>query len=377
MSLFYNPVTIFFGEKGRNELNNIVSELHCRRVLIVAWNYNAFEPDKIFPHLYDNKKVQKRMIEFAGSNPDINDLLYFLNGVHDYPFDFVIAIGGGSVIDIAKCLIAFQNMKPGNSAGLREMITRGEYRNGKIETPLLAIPTTSGTGSEVTSWGTIWDREAGLKYSISHKNLYAKYALILPSLTVKLPLRPTISTALDALCHAAEAYWSKQSNPVSRLFSLRAIQIIVGQLQRSDFKPDHQDIRQDLALGSVFAGLAFSNTRTTACHSISYPLTLGFGIEHGIAACLTLGKMLEINKERIVDLSELLSVFKAIKVEQVQESLVDIFKAFGIPHRLKSYGVSENDIPHIASKSFTAGRMDNNPVELAENDVQTILRSIL
>ena len=120
-------------------------------------------------------------------------------------------------------------------------------------------------------------------------------------LQLTLPNRLTASTALDALCHATEAYWSKNSNEISRVYSLEAIKRIVNNLEKVLNHPNEIALRNEIALGSLYAGLAFSNTRTTACHSISYPLTLELGIVHGIAASLTLAKVMEFNFESIIE----------------------------------------------------------------------------
>lgn len=126
----------------------------------------------------------------------------------------------------------------------------------------------------MTCWATIWDRSKGMKLSIESDKLYAHKAIIDSTLTTSLPKRLKASTALDALCHATEAYWSKNSNELSRVYSLEAIKRIVGSLEKVLDCPNDLTLRNEIALGSLYAGLAFSNTHTTACHSISYPLIL-------------------------------------------------------------------------------------------------------
>lgn len=374
MSLFYNPVKIYFESEDNEKIKEIIKELDDQRVLIITWNQRIIESES---SILSSSRAQKKVIEFSRSNPDLQDLLLITNEIQDFEFDCVIAIGGGSVIDTAKSLIALKHMSFKTVSDLRHIIANEAYEKDLQEIPLLAIPTTSGTGSEVTPWGTIWDKELNKKYSISDPKLFAKYALILPSLTMELPRRATISTALDALCHATEAYWSKQSNPVSRVFSIKAIELILEQLERSDFELGKCDLREKLSLASVMAGLSFSNTKTTACHAISYPLTLKFNIDHGIAVSLTLGKILEKNQEEIVELPQLLAAFQVENVTDVQKKMVSIFEKFGIKHQLTDYHIKKSDLTYIASHSFTKGRMDNNPVDLSTRDIESLLASIL
>ncbi|WP_368654180.1 phosphonoacetaldehyde reductase [Ornithinibacillus sp. 4-3] len=376
MAKFYNPVKLYFENSGMVQLKEDLKDINAENILIITWNKALFATDSILLNLLP-PQVYKKIIAFDQSNPDMEDILAMSEEIKDFSFDFILAVGGGSVIDISKSLVALKHQEFETIEQLRDIIVNGKYEIGLEEIPMLAIPTTSGTGSEVTPWGTIWDREFNKKYSISSSKLFPAYALILPELTMKLPLRSTISTGLDALCHATEAYWSMHSNPISRSYSLQAIAMILQQLERNDFALDNYEIRKQLAMGSVLAGLSFSNTRTTACHSISYPLTLHYNIDHGIAVSMTLGKMFEHNQQRIIDLPSLLSAFQVEDVKDVEKRIIEIYKKYDIPFRLMDYQVKRSDLSIIASQSFTKGRMDNNPVDLTEHDIEQLLNSII
>jgi alcohol dehydrogenase class IV len=229
----------------------------------------------------------------------------------------------------------------------------------------------------VTCWATVWDGELDKKYSISAINLYAKACVILPELTLTAPVSVSIHTALDAMCHATEAYWSVQTNPISRLYALEAISRIRMYLPKLEDNLYSYEVRKQLALGSHFAGLAFSNTKTTACHSISYPLTLLYGIEHGLAASLTLGAVLRINHSAIVEMDQLLKAFSVTAVDGVERFLVDIYEQYDLHYKLRDYGVYQEHVPEIVKGAFTKGRMDNNPVPLTEEDITEILVSLI
>ncbi len=374
MSTFHNPVKFFFEESGYQELKVLLSHANYKRILVLTWNLEMAQSEELFSLFSFTNNTETKWLEYKKSNPDLQDLMTMSKEVEEYPFDFVIAIGGGSVIDLAKALIALQHTPFEHIADLREIILKNQYQ--QITTPFLAIPTTSGTGSEATPWATVWDTEWKQKYSISDQHLMAKYALILPALTMNLPVTTVVSTAIDALCHATEAYWSKRSNPVSRALSLKAIQLIINQLESHDGVGNHLEVKRQLAIGSALAGLSFSNTRTTACHAISYPLTLKYKIPHGIAVGLTLGKLLEINQNEIIELDALLAAFKVNRVEQIQLKMKAIYDAYQIPSQLQDYNIATEEIQEIASKSLTKGRIDNNPVDLSEKDIESVLHSI-
>ena len=202
--------------------------------------------------------------------------------------EVIVALGGGSVIDTAKVLAAARGGFP---AVLRYLQTGGGAETLSA-TPIIAVPTTAGTGSEVTSWATVWDTQSGKKYSLSRPNLYPKDALVDPKLMVGKPRQLTISTGLDALSHALESLWNVNVNPLSAhhaVVAAREILVVLPQLVN-----DLQDIdlRSRMASAALAAGLAFSNTRTAIAHSISYPMTLRHSVAHGIACSFTLPMVL-------------------------------------------------------------------------------------
>ena len=141
-------------------------------------------------------------------------------------------------------------------------------------------------------------------------------------------------------------------------------------------QPKEIKLRNEIALGSLYAGLAFSNTRTTACHSISYPLTLVLGIDHGVAASLTLAKVMELNLEAIIEKEKLFQAFGVSNCKEIQEFIEHIHHLAGFSSKLSDYDATPEIIESIAENAFTKGRMDNNPVALTKQDVTQILMSI-
>ncbi|WP_052948620.1 phosphonoacetaldehyde reductase [Mesobacillus campisalis] len=317
-----------------------------------------------------------KQVEVNISNPDVEDLFYYYKQIENYDYQCIVGIGGGSVMDLSKSLAALKDMKLDSVSTLRTVIQQKLYKENQKYIPWIGIPTTSGTGSEVTCWATIWDRAGGVKMSVDSEHLYAHTAIIDPTLTASLPQGLTASTALDALCHATEAYWSKSSNEISRVYSLEAIKKIVNNFEKTLSQPDNIPLRKEIALGSLYAGLAFSNTRTTACHSISYPLTLELGMVHGIAASITLAKVMEINFDSIIENDLLLQAFGVSSCSEVHELIGHFHQLSGFSSKLRDYNANEEIIERIAANAFTKGRMDNNPVALTKEDVTHILKSI-
>lgn len=315
-------------------------------------------------------------IKAIASNPTQKDIITSLSKIGNRKVDVIIAIGGGSSIDLAKGISAFHSIEKNNTYTIEEItdsIKNKKYRNSEF-IDIVAIPTTAGTGSEVTQWATIWDEDKRGKFSIDDPMLKPKLAIIVPELTLSMPVKMTLSTGLDAMCQAVESYWAKHTNPIVQEMAYRAVELVIKNLREAVDKPHSINAREELCKASVLAGLAFSQTRTTACHSISYPLTMLYGVPHGLAASITLDAVGNINK----------GYFKN------DEKLFDLFSEYGgimnwidmvckgiIRMRLSAFGITLEDIPIIADNAFTAGRMDNNPVDLCRDDVERVLQSVL
>ena len=200
----------------------------------------------------------------------------------------LIGVGGGSAIDTAKLLQVatpqgtFDTLFAALAAGRAPQVARAF--------PLIAVPTTAGTGSEVTPWATLWDRgsEVPKKHSLHVEETWPEAALVDPSLTLSAPMAVTRNSALDALSHSLEAIWNVNSNPVSDTLAVEAARTVIATLPRLLAAPSDAGLRTAVSRASLMAGLAFSNTRTALAHSISYEMTLRHGLPHGLACAFTL-----------------------------------------------------------------------------------------
>lgn len=378
MDIYHNPVRVLFGYGALDRLKGLVEETGARRVLVLTRG-GEFEQTQPAQQIKEQLAEKIAMwIPYTVSNPDLADIAPVYQAASELDYDLVVAVGGGSVMDTGKFLSCFRGMGLQGVAELRQAVVSHSYCENHRRCPFIGISTTSGTSSELTPWAAIWDREKGLKYSIDHPSIFAYAAIIDPVLTLALPRRATVSTALDALCHATESYWSKPSNAISRIFSLRAIETITKTLPKLAEDLSNRLLREQMAYGAMCAGMAFSTTRTTACHSISYPLTLTFGLEHGIAAAATLPSVLVHNQQAIIDKERFFHAFGGSQsAEQAKAFLLSLYQQVDARVQLSQYGASPADLQEIVSRAYTKGRMDNNPVAISPEDLFQMLKELL
>lgn len=280
---YYNPVRIHFGADG---LDRAASLIAGRVYAVVTYDEPYF--DGLVDRLAETAGVAGLRIDNIAPNPDFTMLsasCALLTDVSDNP-EVIVAIGGGSVLDAAKVLAVGGN---GFDAVREHLESNGAQQFLPARAiPLIVVPTTAGTGSEVTSWATVWDTEAKTKYSLARDDLYPTDAVVDPGLMHAMPRELTISTGLDALSHALESLWNVNANPISTNFAVAAAREVLQCLGLLAKDLGDSSLRSHMARAATMAGLAFSNTRTALAHSLSYPITLNYGVPHGIACSFTL-----------------------------------------------------------------------------------------
>jgi alcohol dehydrogenase class IV len=361
---YYNPVKIIETNNWLTKLNYYINELSAKNILIITTNGNRTRLG------LDNLFLNASIFSESTSNPSFRDCQNVFNFCKNKSFDSIVAIGGGSAMDLAKVVIAHLSIQTDN---VMELISfEGKYPK-KI--PAIFIPTNHGTASEVTMWGTIWNMQEKKKFSISHPDLYPKIAILDGSLTTTLPLGLSLITTMDALSHSFESIWNKNHNKKSTEFATTSISSILINIEHLKKNTSNVSIRNKLLSSSATAGLAFSNTKTAAAHSISYPLTIYFGIPHGIASSLTLIPLLDINYEHITKPINTICENLNINFLDLREKIKKIPSGL-LNYRLRDWGVQKKNLPKLAEMSFTKGRMENNIVDLDRNDVLKILEQV-
>lgn len=324
------------------------------------------------------KKYDLIWVDKVTSNPTQADVLSALEKVGNKVPTQIIAVGGGSSIDLAKAISATYEMYKGKKPTIDDitaLIKQKTYKNNPKPIPITAIPTTAGTGSEVTKWATIWDVNKTAKFSIDDEKFYPKNAIIVPQLTYGTPKRLTLSTGLDAMSHAMEAFWARPSNPIVKDVATMAILRIYQNLGKALVNPMDEKARAAMSRGATLAGIAFSNTRTTASHSMSYPITMQYGVDHGFACIITLAEVAKINRTAVPEIDDLMNeVFGGM--DKFEAWLHEVSKDIQ-PLKLSAFGINAEGIDGLVKAAFTAGRMDNNPVDITPEQVRSIYERCL
>lgn len=345
--------------------NNIV--LIIDNNSIERWNLSSFISSL-------NERFNLSLINNKFENPTQKDINESLLTICNKKIELIIVIGGGSSIDLAKAISAFHNYAAMDIMTISQSIIQETYKKENSFIDIIAIPTTSGTGSELTQWATIWDINRKYKFSIDDIRLKPSLAIIVPELTLTLPTFLTLSTGFDALSHAIEAYWSRHTSPLVQDLSYRAIQIILKNLRNTIENPNDISLRDQMCRASVLSGLAFSQTRTTACHSISYPITMNFNVPHGIAVAMTLNKVAEINRDNFPGSDAIYTLFEEYGGLQ---NWLDKTSLGVVSLKLSSYGITKKDINTIVENAFINGRMENNPKVLTKEEVYLFLEDLV
>lgn len=362
---YYNPVKVINSENWFESWQTIRRKLSINKPLVITFKENVrrLELEKICS--------PAGMFTAVVNNPTFTSCQEAIDFSRSDCFDCVIAFGGGSVMDTTKAVIAALRTETYNLPDLLNY--RDKYTK---RLPSVFIPTTHGTSSEVTMWATIWHPAEKKKYSLSHPDLYPDYAILDGALTLTLPLDISLSTTLDAISHSFEAIWNKNSNDQSTKYAIQAISQIIENIEGLKNDPSDVQIRRNLLKAANNAGLAFSNTKTAAAHSISYPLTSFFNIPHGIAASMPMIPLIEINQKAITKELVQLNAILNLRNNAELQSLIKSIPSSIIKFNLKDWGVDRDDLQMLVKHSFTKGRMDNNIVDLTKDDVAWILNEI-
>jgi alcohol dehydrogenase len=290
--------------------------------------------------------------------------------------DGVVGIGGGSAMDLAKAIavLATNKGKAEDYLGLNKVPGPG--------LPKIMVPTTAGTGSEVTFTAVFIRKKLKKKEGMNSPYLYPELALLDPELTLTLPPHPTAATGIDALCHAIESYTSINASPMSELLSLEAIRLISDNLRTAVHDGTNLEAREAMLLGSLYAGLGLANAGVTAVHSLSYPLGGKYGISHGLANTIMLPRVMAFNlpgaQEKFVDIAEIMGeIVDDLPLREAAYLAVEAVEALiedcGIFTTLEELEIPEADFPELAKVAMTVARpLANNPCKMTPEEMVEI-----
>lgn len=320
------------------------------------------------------------VIEASEGEPTTPDLHRALENARDFAADGVIGLGGGSAMDIAKLVAALF----GGEQDFAEIVGTDLLRPRRL--PLACIPTTAGTGSEVTPIAVVEDVEAQLKKGVVSRHLVPDFAYLDPELTRTMPRSVTAATGLDALTHCIESYANRFAHPVVDNWALEGIRLVGTHLERACADGGDLEARAGMLRASHLGGLCLGPVNTAAVHALAYPLGGEFHIAHGVANSLLLPHVLRFNleaaPERYAAIAEAMGVARsgddAADALKGIERIEALSAAIGIERRLSAFGISENAIPHIAAAAMTVQRLlMRNPREVTEADARAIYEAAL
>lgn len=284
----------------------------------------------------------------------------------------VVAIGGGSALDVGKLVAALATHED-PAADYAE----GRRTLGRPGLPVVAVPTTSGSSSEVTPFVALWDMGARRSTHVASPHLLPRTAIVDPELALTMPREVAAATGLDALTSAVESYWSREAEPLSDALALEAIRLLARHLERSCVNGD-PDARAACALGATVSGMAYSNSRPNACHAVGSPLTLHFGASHGQAVCVTLPAFLGWVAPAIPE--KLPALWHALGVgglEEATRALAGLVARCGLGTRLSQLGLAGDGDIETLVEHMRWDRVAPLPRPLGRDDARRLLRALL
>lgn len=371
---FQLPTKVYFGPGTISEIG-VLSSQFGKKALIIStrhWVKQKKALEQISRSLLENN-VRHLFYDAIKSEPTTKLVNSCMAYTTSEKIDLIIAIGGGSVIDIGKAVSVLVN-NYGNVN--RYLEVDGSYILKHKGIPFIAIPTTSGTGSEVTRNAVILNTKTKMKRSVRSDLMFPEIAIVDPELTLHLPPQLTALTAMDAFAHLMEGYLSKKANELSELFSLYGISLIKRSLPKA-VGSDAGDIkaRTDLAMASLMGGFVLTNSGMGICHALSGTLGGMFKVPHSIAVALTLPAVLDYlfdKTEKARKASRILS--PGIKT---RKSLIPWFKKFylksGIKQSLQDFDIQKKHFKQIASLALTSNSIKSSPIKPPKKDLISIL----
>ncbi len=358
-------------QHGRKAL--IVTDSNLEKIGLLADVKASLEAAGVGYAVYD-KVVMEPVVEYVDDG---------LRAFREAGADVVVAVGGGSPIDTGKAIAAMAR----NPGAISDFM--GANKIGKPSAPLIATPTTAGTGSEVTPFTIITNTETDVKMLISSPHLIPAVALVDPLMTLKMPRGITAATGLDALTHAIEAYVSVKAQPLTDTFALQAIRLISGNLRTAYLQPDNLEARSRVLIGALQAGLAFANSSVALVHGMARPIGAYFHVAHGISNAVLLPTVIEFsvpgNPRRYADIAEAMGEqTKGLTVDGAAKKTVEAVKRLNtdlqIP-TLRGLKIDEAKFEAVVSKmaadAIASGSPGNNPRIATPEEIAALYRKAL
>ena len=313
------------------------------------------------------------------AEPTVNDFKKILEVARQFKADSVVGVGGGSVLDVTKLIAAFIN----SDQQVEDCFGTGFIKQKGLW--FACLPTTAGTGSEVSPNAILLDERDHLKKGIVSPFLIADVAYVDPKLTWTVPAKVTADTGMDALTHCIEAYTNKFAHPSVDIYALQGIRLIAANLEKAVKNGQDQEAREALAFGSLYGGLCLGPVNTAAVHALSYPLGGEFHIPHGLSNAILLPSVMKFNMpanvKRHAEVAIALGCQPGKNDEETAQRGVDFIyqlaDAVGIPKKLTDLGIPQTAVDGMAKAAMQVQRLlKNNPREVTEQDARDIYNSL-
>ncbi|MFQ5406427.1 MAG: iron-containing alcohol dehydrogenase [Candidatus Micrarchaeia archaeon] len=366
---FFNPVKAGFGAGVSNRLSGVLRGLEAECFLVVA--------NKRAQSLSCVKDLKGRnggeVFFFSGvePNPSCETVDRIAGVVRENNCDVVVAVGGGSVLDAAKLAAAMLK----NEGSCRDFC-EGSAKVLRKGSGFVAVPTTSGTGSEASPISVITVKEQKRKVAVKSPLLFADFALVDPELTFSMPPRLTATSGLDVVSHALEGLCSKNNSFLTDLLNLKSFDLAWNNLPLAVEDGKNKKARENVMLASFLAGMCLGESGTANGHPISYCLTLEKGLEHGFACALTLPFWLEYNWNFFDAAQKVAEIMKVSSARDARKKLEEFIISAGGPSRLSLLGYSSEDLKRVAGCSFEKVSK-RNVRNVSREDFEGILRKAL
>lgn len=323
--------------------------------------------------------ISSRLTTEVMPEPTIDNIREVFAAISAEPADLLIGIGGGSVLDATKLFSVLMT----NPVDVQSLLGTDLVAKPGIATVL--VPTTSGTGSEVTPNAIVTIPEEELKVGIVSRHLLPRLVVLDPELTVSLPPSITAATGMDAFTHSLESYISNKANPISDMFALESIRLIASSLVRAYHAGSDLAAREKMLLGSMYGGMALTAAGTAAVHALAYPLGGKFNIAHGVANAMLLPHVMVYNmdaiEERLAHVARAMGLAADGGKASAEAVIGRIFQwtaEMNIPQNLRPFGVAERDVDELAAAASKVTRLLNNnpkPMDLAA--IKSVYRKLI
>ena len=363
------PKQVILGVHSIQKLSKILIDLKVNQVFII---YSASAMKNYLQSLKEQLPAAV-FYEISKGEPTIDELKRATNHLKDMQCDGVVAIGGGSVIDLAKA-VAVKAMNP--QLEISEIPTLSELHR----LPLIAIPTTAGTGSEATKIMVLTDTSLHKKLNPSHLSLIPDVVILDADLTRNVPASITVYTALDALTHAIEAFVSTKANPISDYFAKEAIRLIANNIQLVNGNPDNIEIREQLLLGSFYAGIAFSNASTNLAHATGRAIGAKFLLPHGLCVALMHPFVIEFTLESCLDRYEQIAKLMGLSsVQQIAHFLFLLNDRLGVWEAARGTlleSLTDTEIEDLTEQTISGNGILTNRKIPTRVDIQNLFHNL-